>query len=93
MIADVPLPPVPLKQKLYDGVIYRPIVRVFPHPMIAHILQIDTKVKGINFLVTPPDSDGDTPLHARTTSQFLDEFNLQIAITGMVFHRGDHTAL
>jgi hypothetical protein len=74
--------PIPMKQKLYDGVIYRRVVRLFPRPMVAHVLTIDTKVKGIEFLVTPPDSEGQTPLKARTTSQFLEDFDLQIAING-----------
>ncbi len=74
--------PLPMKQKLYDGVTYRRLIRVFPRPMIAHVLTIDTKTKGIEFLVTPPDSKSETPLNARTTSQFLKEFNLQIAING-----------
>ena len=54
--------PIPMKQKLYEGVIYRRVVRVLPRPMIAHVLTIDTKVKGIAFLVTPPDSEGEKPL-------------------------------
>ena len=74
--------PIPMKQTLYEGVIYRRIVRYFPRPMIAHVLTIDTKAKGIEFLVTPPDTEGETPLKARTTSQFLEEFSLQIAING-----------
>lgn len=74
--------PIPMKQKLYEGVTYRRVVRYFPRPMVAHVLTIDTKAKGIEFLVTPPDSEGETPLKARTTSQFLEEFNLQIAING-----------
>ena len=74
--------PVPIKQKLYEGVTYRRLVRLFPRPMIAHILTVDTKVKGIEFLVTPPDSVGEMPLTARTTSQFLQDFGLQIAING-----------
>lgn len=74
--------PVPMKQKLYDGVVYRRVVRIFPRPMIAHIITIDTKEKGIRFLVTPPDSEGETPLKARTTSQFLDEFDVQVAVNG-----------
>jgi hypothetical protein len=78
--------PIPTKQKLYEGVTYRRVVRVFPRPMIAHVLEIDTKAKGIEFLVTPPDSDGETPLKARTTSQFLEEFGLQIAINGDKFY-------
>ena len=74
--------PIPMKQKLYEGVTYRRVVRYFPRPMIAHVLTIDTKANGVEFLVTPPDSEGKTPLKARTTSQFLEEFNLQIAING-----------
>jgi hypothetical protein len=78
--------PIPMKEKLYEGVTYRRVVRVFPRPMIAHVLEIDTKVKGIEFLVTPPDSEGETPLKARTTSQFLEEFGLQIAVNGDKFY-------
>ena len=74
--------PIPMKQELYEGVTYRRVVRYFPRPVIAHVLTIDTKTNGIEFLVTPPDSQGATPLKARTTSQFLEEFNLQIAING-----------
>ena len=74
--------PIPAKETLYEGVTYHRIVWYFPHPMIAHVIRIDTKTKGIKFLVTPPDSDSETPLNARTTSQFLDEFGLQIAING-----------
>jgi hypothetical protein len=74
--------PIPMKQKLYEGVTYRRVIRLFPRPMIAHVLTIDTKTKGIEFLVTPPDSESETPLNARTTSQFLREFNLQIAVNG-----------
>lgn len=74
--------PVPMKRELYEGVIYRRVVRVFPRPMVAHIVQIDTKVKGFSFLVTPPDSQNDQPLKARTTSQFLEEFGVQIAVNG-----------
>lgn len=78
--------PVPMKQKLYEGITYRRLIRVFPRPMIAHVLEIDTKAKGIEFLVTPPESEGETPLKARTTSQFLEEFDLQIAINGDKFY-------
>jgi len=78
--------PVPMKQKLSEGVIYRRIVHVFPRPMIAHVIEIDTKEKGIRFLVTPPDSQGQQPLNARTTSEFLEDFNVQIAVNGDGFY-------
>ncbi len=74
--------PVPVKKKLYIGVIYRRIVHVFPRPMIAHVVEIDTQVNGIRFLVTPPDSKSSQPLKARTTSQFLNDFGVQIAVNG-----------
>ncbi|MCI0555784.1 MAG: phosphodiester glycosidase family protein [Anaerolineae bacterium] len=74
--------PIPIKQNLHEGVTYHRVVRFIPYPLIAHIIEIDTKTKGIQLLITPPDSDGETPLNARTTSQFLDEFDLQIAING-----------
>jgi len=74
--------PISMKQEIYDGVTYRRIVEYFPHPMIAHVLIIDTKINGISFLVTPPDSKGEMPLNARTTTQFLDEFGVQIAVNG-----------
>jgi hypothetical protein len=74
--------PIPVKRQLFEGVTYRRVVRLTPKPMIAHVIVIDTKVKEIGLLVTPPDSDGELPLKARTTSQFLDEFGVQIAING-----------
>jgi len=63
-------------------VTYRRLVRYLPRPMVTHVLTVDTKSRGIEFLITPPDSEGETPLKARTTSQFLEEFNLQLAING-----------
>lgn len=74
--------PIPIKRQLYEGVTYRRVVKFTPRPMIAHVIVIDTKVKDIGLLVTPPDSDGELPLKARTTSQFLEEFGVQIAING-----------
>ena len=74
--------PVPMKQKLYEGVTYRRVIRLFPRPMIAHVLTIDTKKKGIEFFITPPDSQGEMPLKARTTTQFLEDFDVQVAING-----------
>ncbi len=75
--------PIPLKKKLYEGVTYRRIVHYLPRPMIAHVLIIDTKTPGLQFFVTPPDKDwkiAERPISARTSSQFLQEFGLQIAI-------------
>lgn len=79
--------PVPVTQKLFDGAaIYYRRVYYVPRMMIAHVLVVDMKAGGVRLLVTPPDRAVGPPLDARTTSQFLDEFDLQIAINGDGFH-------
>ncbi len=74
--------PVPHKQEIAPGITYRRIVRYFPHAMIAHVVVIDKKTKGLHLFVTPPDKIKGGALKARTTSQFLDEFDLKVAING-----------
>src|SRR5690349_8243654 len=74
--------PVPMQLKLFDGVTYRRIIHVVPRPMVIHVVTIDTKSKSIRFLVTPPDSQSAKPLDARTTTQFLDEYGVQLAVNG-----------
>lgn len=74
--------PIPLKKKIFDGVTYQRVVRYSPRFMIAHVLVIDTRMKGAYLFVTPSDNSEGSPLNARTTSQFLQEFGVQIAING-----------
>ncbi|NOY98319.1 MAG: phosphodiester glycosidase family protein [Chloroflexi bacterium] len=75
--------PVEMREELYDGVVYHRKVHLTPHLMIAHIITVDLHTEGISFLVTPPDytkKRDEHPLKARTTSRFLDEFGLQVAV-------------
>ena len=46
------------------------------------MVKIDLSVQGIRPLVTPGDPNADLPLTARTTSEFLDDFGVQVAING-----------
>ena len=78
--------PIPIKREVYKGVTYRRIVYPFPHPMIAHVLVIDKKSAEIKFLVTPEGESGDGTVPARTTSQFLEDFGVQVAINGDGFY-------
>ena len=79
--------PIPHKESLFDGVVtYHRRVYYFPRLVIAHVLVIDTKTKGLRMLVTPPDSSDGPPLNARTTTEFMDEFGVQIAINGDGFY-------
>ena len=60
-----------------------------PRPIITHVITIDMRTGGLRLLVTPADDRGsDLPLRARTTSEFLREFDVQIAINGDGFSHG-----
>ncbi len=75
--------PVPVSETIRAGVEYQRLPRFSPRPMIIHVLTIDMRTSGLRFVVTPPDDpEADLPLRARTTSQFLTEFNMDIAING-----------
>jgi hypothetical protein len=75
--------PMPVSQTLRQGVEYQRLVRISPRPMVIHVLKINMKTNGLRFVVTPPDDpNADQPLRARTTSQYLEEFNLDIAVNG-----------
>jgi exopolysaccharide biosynthesis protein len=49
---------------------------------MIHIVEIDLRSLGIDFLVTPGDSTKGLEVPARTTSAFLEEFDVQVAING-----------
>jgi hypothetical protein len=70
------------QERLFEGVTYIRDVRSSPRPMVIHVVKIDLKADGISVLVTPGDKEAELPLKARTTSQFLDDFDLQVAING-----------
>lgn len=74
--------PAEKSQELYPGVHYARQVRQSPRPMVIHLVQVDLRAEGISLLVTPGDPKAELPLSARTTSQFLEEFNLQLAVNG-----------
>ncbi|GAB4578942.1 MAG: hypothetical protein Fur0022_16790 [Anaerolineales bacterium] len=74
--------PEPAGETLFDGVTYLREVRTSPRPLVIHIVQIDLRTQGISAFVTPGDATREKPLDARTTSAFLQEFDLQIAING-----------
>ena len=79
--------PIPHKETLFNGAVtYHRRVYYLPRLVIAHVLVIDTKAKGARIMVTPPDFHIGAPLAARTTTEFMQEFGVQIAINGDGFH-------
>lgn len=77
--------PSSLTQVLFESVTYVRDVLHEPRPLVIHLIRVQLQTPGIHFLVTPGDSDQERPLTARTTSQFLSEFDLQIAVNGDFF--------
>lgn len=71
--------------ELFQGVSYVRQARSTPRPLMAHIVEIDLRAPGVGFLVTPEDDSQGLEVRARTTSEFLEEFGLQIAINGSFF--------
>jgi hypothetical protein len=69
-------------REIYQGVTYQVKVQQSPRPMVLHMLLVNLRAPGIRFLVTPGSPKSEKPLTARTTSQFLNEFHLQVAING-----------
>jgi len=80
-----PLPPAITDQTLFEGITYTRIIRTEPVHQIIHIAKIDLKAEGLSFLVTPSGKLDNFDFEARTTSQFLEEFDLQLAINADFF--------
>lgn len=75
--------PTNVMQRVFKGVTYYRTERTSPRRLISHVLEIDTRtVEALRFLVTPPLRDTVPQLCTRTTSQFLDAHDLQIAVNG-----------
>jgi len=85
--------PIPIRQQLFNGVIYYRRFHLSPRPYFAHIITVDLKTPGLQFLVTPGDPKADLPLKARTTSKFLTEFGVQVAVNGDGFTLWHSTSL
>jgi exopolysaccharide biosynthesis protein len=68
------------KQILFPGIIYKRDALSKPRPVMVHIVTIDLKTSGMKVLVT-----SEMPKNARTTSDFLQEFKLKLAINANYF--------
>lgn len=80
-----PLPPPVDETPIFEGITYQREIRREPRLAIVHIVTVDLDAPGIRFLVTPRDEIEGFIYQARTTSQFLQEYGLQVAINGDFF--------
>ncbi|MEO8356488.1 MAG: SH3 domain-containing protein [Chloroflexota bacterium] len=78
--------PASVMQKIFKGVTYHRAEKSRPRSVVSHVLVIDTRSEALRFLVTPPLRDALPQLCTRTTSQFLADQGLQIAVNGDGFY-------
>ena len=75
-----------LEQQLFPGITYQREFRSTPRQFMLHVVTVDLTTPNLKFLVTPgtPSTDG-MELKARTTSGFLSEFGVKLAINASFF--------
>jgi hypothetical protein len=78
--------PSTLDRELAPSIRYFRESRLVPRPMVLHRVEIDLTTPGLEFVVTPPEPTGGFDLPARTTSQFVREFDVQVAINASYFY-------
>lgn len=78
----------PIQQTLFSGVQYSRLFQSTPRPQTIHIVTLDLRAGGLKPFVTPPLTNDSEQRHttARTTSAFLQEFGLQLAVNGSFFY-------
>jgi hypothetical protein len=77
--------PEEVEEGLFPGITYLRDVRDDPRPLVIHVVRVELGTPGIGFMVTPGDPGEDRPFRAQRTSDFLDEYGLQVAINGDFF--------
>ncbi|MEA5605890.1 phosphodiester glycosidase family protein [Nostoc sp. UHCC 0252] len=86
------------QQELFRGIVYQRFIESKPRPLIIHIVTIDLNTPGIKPFVTPAIENLsknigvgkqaiiDNETKARTTSEFVAEFQVKLAINGSYFY-------
>jgi len=77
--------PSSIHETLFNGITYIRDVRQQPRALIIHVVQINLTTPGLGFLVTPSEPSGGHEVRAQTVSEFLDRYDLQLAINGDFF--------
>jgi hypothetical protein len=74
-------------RSLFQGIAYRREFRSTPRPAVIHIVTVDLKAPGMGIFVTPGLPKADlTETNARTASEFVKEFKVQLAVNANFFY-------
>lgn len=74
-----------LSRELGPGIVYERSVLDAPRPNVVHTVRVDLDQPGIEFLVTPPAYPTGKPFAAMTVQQFVDRYDLTVAVNGDYF--------
>lgn len=75
------------QKELFQGITYQRKAYSTPRPFIVHMVEVDLNKTGIQPFVTPPQTTTNiNNTRALTTSEFIQKFNLQLAINGSFFY-------
>jgi hypothetical protein len=74
------------RRELAPGITFIRELRASPRPIVIHVVAIDLDRPGLEFLVTPAEPNQGRQLRARTTSQFVKEFPVTVAINASFFY-------
>jgi hypothetical protein len=79
------------EQVLFQGITYKREFRSIPRPLMLHIVAIDLTAPGVKVKVTPgkptpQKTEVPTEIDAQTTSEFLQEHQLQLAVNASFFY-------
>ncbi|NEP15826.1 MAG: phosphodiester glycosidase family protein [Leptolyngbya sp. SIO4C1] len=74
-------------ETLFTGVIYRRYVSAVPRPYVMHVISIDLSLSTVKAFVTAGSPGaGESEITAATTSEFLAQSGLQIAVNASYFY-------
>lgn len=76
--------PAALERTLHPGLHYRRFARTEPRPLVVHVATVELDTPGLELVPTPTAPHGCLP--ARTTSAFLAEQRVQLAVNAQFFY-------
>jgi hypothetical protein len=78
--------PEAVREEWFAGVRYERLVLQQPRPVVAHLVRIDMREPGIDFLVTPSEPSAEGDVFADKTSGFAARHGVQLAINANYFY-------
>lgn len=72
------------ERTLHPGIAYRRFARTEPRPLVVHVATVSLDAAGLELVLTPAAAGGCLP--ARTTSGFLREQRVQLAVNTQFFY-------